>query len=305
VQCHDITAYVAIGLAAGACAGNGILLDIRDPAHPRRVAEVIDPNFNYFHSATFSNDGRTVVFTDEWGGGRNPRCRATDRIEWGGDAIFTIENGRMKHAGYFKMPAPQTEMENCVAHNGSLVPVPGRDIMAQGWYQGGLSVFDFSDPAHPVEIAYFDRGPVDSTKLYSGGYWSTYWYNGYIYGSEIARGLDVFNLIPSEYLSRNEIDAAKLVRYERFNVQDQQRYTWPARFVVARAYLDQLVRNDGLRATWARPIYQELVRAEKARGVARRTALTRLATQLDRDIASSSDPERVRALAAVVRELAK
>jgi hypothetical protein len=305
VQCHDITAYVAIGLAAGACAGNGILLDIRDPANPRRVAEVIDPNFNYFHSATFSNDGRTVVFTDEWGGGRNPRCRATDRIEWGGDAIFTIENGRMKHAGYFKMPAPQTEMENCVAHNGSLVPVPGRDIMAQGWYQGGLSVFDFSDPAHPVEIAYFDRGPVDSTKLYSGGYWSTYWYNGYIYGSEIARGLDVFNLIPSEYLSRNEIDAAKLVRYERFNVQDQQRYTWPARFVVARAYLDQLVRNDGLRATWARPIYQELVRAEKARGVARRTALTRLATQLDRDIASSSDPERVRALAAVVRELAK
>jgi hypothetical protein len=306
VQCHDITAYVEIGLAAGACSGNGILIDIRDPANPRRAAEAIDPNFNYFHSATFSNDGKKVLFTDEWGGGRNPRCRVTDRIEWGGNAIFTIENGHMRHAGYFKMPAPQSDIENCVAHNGSLIPVPGRDIMAQAWYQGGLSVFDFTDPAHPIEIAYFDRGPVDTT-LQTAGPWSTYWYNGYIYASEIARGLDVFRLKPSEWLSENEIAAARLVKYDRFNVQDQQRYTWPAHFVVARAYLDGLVRGDGLRAAWARPVYQALERAERLQGSARRTALTRLATQLERDVQSVSakDRERLRALAAVVRELAK
>jgi hypothetical protein len=304
VQCHDITAYVEIGLAAGACAGNGILLDIRDPAKPRRVADVIDRNFNYFHSATFSNDGKKVLFTDEWGGGRNPRCRVTDRIEWGGNAIFTIDNGKMRHAGYFKMPAPQAEIENCVAHNGSLIPVPGRDIMAQAWYQGGISIFDFTDPAHPIEMAYFDRGPVDTT-LHTAGSWSAYWYNGYIYSSDIVRGLDVLKLKPSEYLSQNEIDAANLVKQERFNAQDQQRFTWPAHFVVARAYLDQLVRNDGLRTTWARPIYQELSRAERLRGAARRTALTRLATRLDRDVNSASDQVRVRSLAAVVRELAK
>ncbi len=304
VQCHDITAYVEIGLAAGACSGNGILLDIRDPAKPRRVAEATDRNFNYFHSATFSNDGKKVLFTDEWGGGRAPRCRATDRIEWGGNAIFAIENGGMRHVGYFKMPAPQAEIENCVAHNGSLIPVPGRDIMAQSWYQGGISIFDFTDPARPIEIAYFDRGPVDTT-LHTGGSWSAYWYNGYIYSSEIIRGLDVLELKPSEHLSQNEIDAANLVKLERFNVQDQQRFTWPAHFVVARAYLDQLVRNDGLRATWAAPIYQELNRAERLRGTARRTALGRLAARIERDVDKASDKLRLRALANVVRELAK
>jgi hypothetical protein len=156
---------------------------------------VLDPNFAYWHSATFSNDGRTVIFTDEWGGGGQPRCRVTDRPEWGANAIFRIGDDRkMTLASYYKLPAAQTDQENCVAHNGSLIPVPGRDIKVQAWYQGGISVFDFTDPANPFEIAYFDRGPMDAERLVSGGYWSAYWYNGHIYGSEMARGLDVFRL---------------------------------------------------------------------------------------------------------------
>ena len=304
VQCHDITAYAAIGLAAGACAGNGILIDIRDPARPRRIGQATDPNFNYFHSATFSNDGKKVLFTDEWGGGRNPRCRITDPIQWGGNVIFSIDGGSMRPAGYFKMPAPQTETENCVAHNGSLIPVPGRDIKVQAWYQGGISIFDFTDPARPVEIAFFDRGPVDSTELFTAGHWSAYWYNGYIYGSEIGRGLDVFRLTPSEFLSQNEIDAANLVRMDRFNVQDQQRFDWPARYVVARAYLDQLVRADRLREAWAAPVYRELRRIESLRLNRRRAALVTLAARVDRDARTSSDPTRVAALASVIRRLA-
>ncbi|HEY8176034.1 MAG TPA: hypothetical protein VIF32_10095 [Gemmatimonadaceae bacterium] len=302
-QCHDITAYPAIGLAAGACSGNGIVLDIRDPANPKRIAEVIDPNFAYWHSATFSNDGSKVLFTDEWGGGTQPRCRATDPRDWGADAIFTFENGKLHPAGYYKLPAPQTAQENCVAHNGSLLPVPGRDIMSQAWYQGGVSVFDFTDPNHPVEIAFFDRGPMDTT-LALGGHWSAYWYNGHIVASEIGRGLDVFDVKPSEYLSRNEIDAAKLVRFDQYNAQDQQKFVWPASFVVARAYLDGLVRTDALRKAWAAPVYRELARVEKLKGPARRTALTKLATQLDRDAPGASDAVRVRALAASVRDLA-
>ena len=198
-QCHDITVYVQMGLAAGACSGNGILLDISDPVHPVRIDAVSDPNFAYWHSATFNNDGTKVIFTDEWGGGTQPRCRETDQPNWGADAIFDIVDRKMKFAGYFKMPAPQTDVENCVAHNGSLIPVPGRDIMAQGWYQGGVSVFDFTDSAHPVEIAYFDRGPIDGSKLYIAGFWAAYWYNGHLYGSDLGRGLDIFNLKPSEY----------------------------------------------------------------------------------------------------------
>ncbi|OLE60548.1 MAG: hypothetical protein AUG74_15880, partial [Bacteroidetes bacterium 13_1_20CM_4_60_6] len=217
VQCHDITVYPAIGRAGGACAGYGVLLDISDPANPRRLAAVADSNFAFWHSATFNNDGTKLLFTDEWGGGLAPKCRVTDKPEWGADAIFTVVQNAMTFRSYYKMPAPQTSQENCVAHNGSLIPVPGRDLMAQGWYQGGVSVFDFTDPAHPQEIAYFDRGPMDSTKLVAAGSWAGYWYNGYIVSSEIGRGLDILELLPSPQLSANEIAAAKLVHFEQLN----------------------------------------------------------------------------------------
>ncbi|MFN2563913.1 MAG: LVIVD repeat-containing protein [Gemmatimonadaceae bacterium] len=304
-QCHDITAYSAIGLAAGACSGNGILLDIRDPVNPRRIAEVSDPNFAYWHSATFNNDGTKVVFTDEWGGGTAPRCRATDRPQWGANAIYTLENGRLRPASFYKLPAPQTATENCVAHNGSLIPVPGRDIMVQAWYQGGVSVFDFTDPRRPVEIAFFDRGPVSATELTLAGHWSAYWYNGRIYASEIARGLDVLELLPSPHLSANEIEAAKLVRWDRFNAQDQQRIVWPASFVVARAYLDQLRRNGGLSGRRLSRIARELDSAQRMTGDEQRTALTRLAATLEGEARGSRDAARVRAMAGAVREIAR
>ncbi len=305
-QCHDITVYPEIGLAAGACSGNGILLDISDPENPVRIDEVLDTNFAYWHSATFSNDGSKVIFTDEWGGGSAPRCRDTDRPEWGANALFNVVNRKLEHVGYFKIPAAQTEFENCVAHNGSLVPVPGRDIKVQAWYQGGVSVFDFTDPKNPVEIAFFDRGPMSATELMTGGYWSTYWYNGHIYGAEIARGLDVLTLSPSEHLTQNEIDAAKLVQSTEFNPQHQTKLVWPASFVVARAYVDQLVRNSGLPQARTTRVKSDLDRAEAlGAGARQRTALTQLATQLDRDAQSAADPAKVRALAAVVRDLAK
>jgi len=303
-QCHDITAYPAIGLAGGACGGYGVLLDIRDPAHPKRVGAVADSNFSFWHSASFNNDGTKMLFTDEWGGGTQPRCRVTDKPEWGADAIFTLSNDQLAFKGYYKLPAPQTSEENCVAHNGSLVPVPGRDIMTQGWYQGGVSVFEFTDPAHPKEIAYFDRGPIDATKMYVGGSWSAYWYNGYIYSSEIARGLDVFELQPSGLLSQNEIDAAKLVHFDELNVQDQQRLVWPASFVVSRAYVDQLQRSSGLNASRIAAVRAALAAAELASGSARRDALVQLASQLDGDANGSSDAMKVRTLAASVRDLA-
>jgi len=303
-QCHDITVYPELGLAAGACSGNGILLDIRDPANPKRVNEVFDPNFAYWHSATFSNDAKKVLFTDEWGGGSAPRCQATDRPQWGANAIFTLADRKLTPGGYYKLPAPQSRTENCVAHNGSLVPVPGRDIMVQAWYQGGISVFDWTDPAKPFEIAYFDRGPLSDSTLVLGGYWSAYWYNGQVYGSEIVRGLDVFRLTPTEHLTQNEIDAANLVRFETFNPQLQTRMKWPASFVVARAYLDQLARNDGLSSARRTTVARDLDRAERMSGAQRRTALTRLAAQLDGDARTASDATRVRALAAAVRALA-
>ena len=301
-RCHDITVYPEIGLAGGACSGNGILLDISDPVNPRRIDEVTDPNFAYWHSATFNNDGSKLIFTDEWGGGTQPRCRATDRPEWGADAIFTLANRDLDHAGYYKLPAPQTGTENCVAHNGSLVPVPGRDIMVQAWYQGGISVFDFTDPDNPVEIAFFDRGPMSAEELTLGGYWSAYWYNGHIFGSEIGRGLDVFQLMPSEQLTRNEIEAAKTVQVDWFNPQLQQKLTWPASFVVARAYLDQLMRNNGLQD--ASRVARELEQAERMEGAQQQAALAELATELESAAAGAGDPDRMRALAAVVRNLA-
>src|SRR5437879_3292985 len=303
-QCHDITVYPAIGLAGGACGGYGLLLDIRDVANPKRMDAVSDSNFSYWHSATFNNDGTKLLFSDEWGGGGQPKCRATDKREWGADAIFTLADNRMTFQSYYKMSAPQTQFENCVAHNGSLIPIPGRDVMVQSWYQGGISVFDWTNPAHPKEIALFDRGPVDGTKPQGGGSWSAYWYNGYIYSSEIARGLDVFELTPSGLISRNEIDAAKLVHLDYFNTQDQPKMTWPASFVVARAYVDQLERSNGLSVERMKAVRQALDHAEKSQAQARRDALTQLATALGQDAASSSDQAKVQKLAAVVTELA-
>ena len=304
-MCHDITVYAEIGLAAGACSGNGILLDIRDVANPRRIGEVSDPNFAYWHSATFSNDADKILFTDEWGGGTAPRCRSTDNPLWGANAIYRLSSGKLTPAGFYKLPAAQTSTENCVAHNGSLVPVPGRDIMVQAWYQGGVSVFDFTDPTSPFEIAYFDRGPVSGRELSPAGHWSAYWYNGRIYASEIARGIDVLDLRPSFHLSQNEIDAAKLVRLDHFNAQDQKKIVWPPAFVVVRAYLDQLRRSRGLADTRLTTIASEVDQAERLAGGARRDVLTRLASALDSDAGSSSDGARVREMAAAVRALAR
>ncbi len=303
-QCHDITVYPAVGLAGGACGGYGLLLDIHDVANPRRIGAVADSNFSYWHSATFNNDGTKLLFSDEWGGGGQPKCRATDKPEWGADAIFTVVHDTMRFQSYYKMSAPQTPFENCVAHNGSLIPIPGRDIMVQAWYQGGISVFDWTDPAHPKEIAYFDRGPMDSTKLVGAGSWSAYWYNGYIYSSEIARGLDVLELQPSAFVSQNEIDAAKLVHLDYFNTQDQPKIAWPASFVVARAYLDQLARSNGLAPDKLSAARSVLARAERLSGPARRDALTQLATQLNGDSQGAADQAKVRTLAAAVTDLA-
>jgi hypothetical protein len=303
-QCHDITVYPAIGLAGGACAGYGLLLDIRDPANPRRIGEVADPNFSFWHSATFDNEGTKILFTDEWGGGSQPRCRSTDRPEWGANAIFTLANGRMNFVSYYKMPAAQTSNENCVAHNGSLIPVPGRDIMVQSWYQGGISIFDWTDPAHAREIAYFDRGPMDSTKMVSGGTWSAYWYNGNIYSSEMSRGLDVFALKPSGLLSQNEIDAAKTVHFDYLNAQSQPKLSWPASFVVARAYVDQLARGNGLSGARVSALRAALASAEGTSGSTRQAALSAVAAQLDSDAQGSADAARVRKLAEVVRGIA-
>jgi hypothetical protein len=303
-QCHDVTMYPGIGLAGGACAEYGLLLDIKDAAHPVRIAATSDSNFSYWHSATFNNDGTKVLFTDEWGGGTGPKCRATDRPQWGANALFSIATGVMTFQGYYKLPAPQTAQENCVAHNGNLIPVPGRDIMVQAWYQGGVSVFDWTDITHPVEIAFFDRGPMDSTKMEFAGSWSAYWYNGYIYSSEIMRGLDILEMQPSAMLSQNELDAAKLVRMEYLNVQDQQKIVWPASFVVARAYVDQLERSHGLATARIGAVRAALTAAERKTGSGRKSALTSLATELDRDAGTSSDGAKVRMLAAAVRDLA-
>lgn len=263
-QCHDITTFPEIGLAAGACSGNGILLDISDPADPQRLDQVIDPGFAYWHSATFNNDGTKVIFTDEWGGGGRPRCRAQDPLTWGADAFYDIVDGKLQFRSHYKMSAPQTETENCVAHNGSLIPVPGRDIFVQAWYQGGVSVVDFTDSSNPVEIAYFDRGPIDTEELITAGYWSTYWYNGRIYGTEISRGLDVFEMQPSDYLTDNEIAAASLPELKgTVNAQTQEKVVWPAVPVVARAYQDQLVRENEMSNAVANDLTRALNRAEQ------------------------------------------
>jgi hypothetical protein len=304
-QCHDITVYSAIGLAAGACSGNGILLDVKDPVHPKRVDAVNDPNYSYWHSASFSNDGSKVVFTDEWGGGLGPRCRPNDPNKWGADAIFRLKDDKLNFANYYKMPAAQSDTENCVAHNGSLIPVPGRDMEVQAWYQGGVSVMDFTDPARPFEIAYFDRGPIDSKMLVLGGDWSAYWYNGYIYGSEIARGLDVFELTPTQYLTQNEIDAAKSVRVTELNVQNQQRFVWPAELVVAKAYLDQLERSQALPANKIADLRKAIANAENSHmNKGKVGKLKKMAPSIEKSAATAKTPvdaTRMRALAEILK----
>lgn len=302
--CHDLTSYPEYHLVAGSCGSFGILLDARNPEKPVRLDAAADMNFSLWHTAVFNNDATSVVFTDEWGGGTAPRCRATDPQRLGGNTVLRIRDGKMTQHAYFKMMAAQTDTENCVSHNGGLIPVPGRDIMVQGWYQGGVNVFDFTDPDRPFEIAFFDRGPVDANNLVVGGSWGAYWYNGHIYSSELARGLDVLELQPSEHLSQNEIDAAKLVVMEEYNPQAQPKLVWPAAFPVVRSYLDQLARNRGLPETRTTAIRAAVDAAERASGSARRDALNRLAGELDRDAAGAADGARVRAMAAAVRDLA-
>jgi hypothetical protein len=297
--------YPDIGLAGGACAGLGLLLDIKDAANPYRIDMVGDANMSFWHSATFNNDGTKVLFSDEWGGGGQPRCRATDKPEWGADALFSIENKNLVFHGYYKLPAPQTAQENCVAHNGSLIPIPGRDVMVQAFYQGGITVFDWTDIKKPVEIAYFDRGPLDANRMVMAGSWSAYWYNGLIVSSEIARGLDIFELLPSGLITQNELDAAKTVRFDSYNTQMQQKFVWPPSFALAKAYLDQLERSNGLAAEKIQATREALAAAEKENGGRRRTALTRLVTQLTRDLPESSDQARMKLLTSAVNDLSR
>jgi hypothetical protein len=300
-QCHDITVFPEVGLAAGACSGNGILMDISDPANPKRLDYVADKNFAYWHSATFNNDGTKVIFTDEWGGGTRPRCRAIDQMNWGANAIFDIgADKKMTFAGYYKMPGAQTETENCVAHNGSLIPIPGRDIMVQGWYQGGVSVFDFTDSKNPVEIAYFDRGPLDAKNLIIGGYWSTYWYNGNLYASEISRGMDIFKLVPTQYISQNEIDAATQWRAAEFNAQNQPLVKFEPTTAVAKSYLDQLNRTKGISAERAKAVTDGLGKVDQLRtgkeGNAKASldALDAVAAQVAADAKAATGRDAVR-----------
>lgn len=307
-QCHDITAYSALGLAAGACSGNGIVLDIKDPVNPKRLDAVNDPNYAYWHSASFSNDGTKVVFTDEWGGGMGARCRPNDPNKWGANAVFHLKDNKLSFANYYKLPAAQGDTENCVAHNGSLIPVPGRDLKVQAWYQGGISVMDFSDADKPVEIAYFDRGPIDPRMLVLGGAWSAYWYNGHIYSSEIARGLDILELSPSELLTQNEIDAAKTVRVAELNVQNQQRIVWPAKLVVAKAYLDQLERSQALPADQITAMRSAIQSAESSgltRGRAKLQSFARSLKESAPNAKSAVDGKRMQALAEILQRPAK
>lgn len=303
-QCHDITLYPEIGLAGGACEGYGLLLDISDPANPIRLDAVADSNFAYWHSATFNNDGSQVIFTDEWGGGGGPKCRVDDPYEWGANAIFTIEDGEMVFKEYYKMPAAQTEFENCVAHNGSLIPVPDRDIMVQSWYQGGISIFDFTDPSNPTEIAFHDYGPVATDGSGFGGSWSVYWYNGYIVNSEIARGLDIFDLTPSPFLTENEIAAAKTVQWDYLNAQGQPKAVWPNSMHLAKAYVDQLDRDESLAEDVITSFRQGMANAEASSDKKRNKMLNELAMEVNKHASMSNDAEKVEKLANTLKALA-
>jgi len=325
-NCHDVTVYPERHLLAGACGSYGLLVDIRNPEKPKRLAAVSDTNFSLWHTAVFSNDGKKVVFTDEWGGGTSPMCQKSSMMEMGGNTTLTISDDRKltQHA-YFKIPSAQTPQENCVSHNGGLIPVPGRDLMAQGWYQGGVNVIDFTDPDRPFEVGYFDRGSIDPSPAAAdvpvspapatpppgarargtiGGSWGAYYWNGHIYSSEMDRGFDVLELQPTDQLSANEIAAAKLVRFETYNPQSQPRLVWPAAFPVVRSYLDQLVRGQGLAAARTTAIDQALTAAEQLSGRERRRALNALAAEVDKDAAGAKDAARVRTMAAEIRRLA-
>ncbi|HEY9137277.1 MAG TPA: hypothetical protein VIM67_03330, partial [Terriglobus sp.] len=302
--CHDITVYSAVGLAAGACSGNGILLDISDVVHPKRLDAVSDPNYAFWHSANFTNDGKAILFSDEWGGGGQPRCRATDPMQWGADAIFSIgPDKKMTLKSYYKMPAAQTDKENCVAHNGSEIPVPGRSLHVQSWYQGGISLVDWTDPAHPVEIAYYDRGPISGKKFAMGGQWSTYWYNGTIYGSEIARGLDVLKLTPTDWMTADEIAAANQITFKELNVQDQPQVVWPATYITAKAYLDQLARGESLSKDKVASIKTLVTAASSDKKAAAK--LKGMAGELDKAAATAKTPadaKRLHGLAEIFRK---
>jgi hypothetical protein len=287
-SCHDITVFPSLDIAAGACEGNGLLIDISDPANPRRIDEVSDPNWAYWHGATFSNDGKKVIFTDEWGGGTSARCRAQDTgPSWGANAIYELVDGQLEFRSYYKMPAAQTTQENCVSHLPSLVPVPGRDIITQAWYQGGVSVMDFTDAANPKEIAFYDRGPISGTALVLGGLWSSYYYNGAIYGSEIARGFDVWGLTPNDELSENEIEAASEVLFDRLTPQHQQQFAHAPSFAVVRSYRDQLERAGDIDAETLAQVDKFVDRAEDLEAAGRDAAadaqLIAIAAQLKHD----------------------
>jgi hypothetical protein len=303
-QCHDITLYPELGIAGGACEGYGLLLDISDPENPVRIDAVADSNFAYWHSATFNNDGTTVIFTDEWGGGTQPKCRAADPLEWGANAIYSIKDGKMEFQSYFKMPAPQTTMENCVAHNGSIIPIPGRDIMVQSWYQGGINVFDFTDPANPVEIAYHDRGPISLERLETGGSWSVYWYNGVLVNSEIYRGLDIFELVPGDFITENEIAAANTVTMNYFNPQGQPKFVWPASYALVRAYADQLERNREADMATLQMIRTGMIEAERAGSSGKTDVLNRLAAEVENRAGSTGNRDKMARIANALKELA-
>jgi hypothetical protein len=301
-QCHDITVYSELGIAAGACSGNGILLDIKDPANPKRIDSVNDKNYAYWHSASFSNDGKKVVFTDEWGGGSGARCRENDPNVWGANAIFGLNDNKLKFGNYYKLPAAQGDSENCVAHNGSLVPVPGRDLKIQAWYQGGISLMDFTNPANPFEVAYFDRGAIDAKMLVLAGSWSAYWYNGSIYSSEIARGLDIFELTPTKDLTQNEIDAAKTVQVGQLNVQTQERLVWGKKLIIAKAYLDQLERSNGLPAGKIESIRKAIEKAETSKNPKKLKGFAKSSEKEAKKAKDSGNVARLLALADVLKQ---
>jgi len=321
-NCHDVTAYPSAKLLAGACGSYGLLVDVSNPEKPKRLDAKADTNFSLWHTAVFSNDGKKVVFTDEWGGGTSPMCQANSMMEMGGNTILSVDkNKKYTQHSYFKIPSAQTAQENCVSHNGGLIPVPGRDIMVQGWYQGGVSVMDFSNSDKPEELAYFDRGSIDpppgvdvpvtgtpggrGNRGTIGGSWGAYYWNGLIYSSELDRGFDILELTPSDKLSKNEIEAAKLVRFAEYNPQSQPKIEWPAAFPVVRSYLDQLARDQGLAAERTTAIASALDAAEQASGKARRDALNILAKQVDKDVSGAKDPERVKAMSDAIKKLAK
>ena len=298
-HCHDITVYPEAGIAGGACSGNGILLDISDPQNPSRISEMFDPDMAYWHSATFNNAADKVVFTDEWGGGTAARCRAEDPATWGANLIAAINDRKLEGQSFFKLPSVQEKNQNCVAHNGNIIPVPGRDLMVQAWYQGGVSIMDFTDPMKPVEIAYFDRGPLEQDRMLVGGSWSAYWLNGRIYSSEIARGLDVLRLVPSDQLSAAEIAAAEAVTMAEINPQTQTRITWTDSPDVATAYLDQLKRTEGVDAALTARVGASI--DQWRAGSADKAGAARLAQSLNTagDAATGATAARFKALAGI------